>query len=74
MIFYDTESLRTTLDELADFDLINSKAVRLSLGAVNICTGESVYFDNTRMRLGPEHVMASTGTHEGPAVREQGAL
>lgn len=57
--FYDTEPLRATLNELVDFDLVNSKAVRLSLGAVNICTGESVYFDNTKMPLGPEHVMAS---------------
>ena len=57
--FYDTEPLRATLLELADFDRINDKAVRLSLGAVNVCTGESVYFDNTKTVLGPEHVMAS---------------
>ncbi|WP_084688245.1 patatin-like phospholipase family protein [Paraburkholderia oxyphila] len=72
--FYDTEPLRATLTELADFDLINSQAVRLSLGAVNICTGESVYFDNTRMRLGPEHVMASGALPPGfPPVQVDGA-
>ena len=57
--FYSTEPLKATLEELADFDLINSKRVRLSLGAVNVRTGESVYFDNHRMEIVPEHVMAS---------------
>ena len=57
--FYDTEPLRRTLTELVDFDLVNSKPVRLAVGAVNVCSGESVYFDNTKMALGPEHVMAS---------------
>jgi len=57
--FYDTEPLRATLNELVDFEMINRKAVRVSLGAVNLCSGESVYFDNTKMALGPEHVMAS---------------
>lgn len=57
--FYDTEPLRATLSELVDFELLNRKPVRLSVGAVNVCTGESIYFDNTKIELGPEHVMAS---------------
>ncbi|HTI16073.1 MAG TPA: patatin-like phospholipase family protein [Trinickia sp.] len=57
--FYDTQPLKATLEALVDFDLINRKGVRLSLGAVNVCSGESVYFDNTRSRITPEHVMAS---------------
>jgi NTE family protein len=56
---YDTRPLRATLEELVDFDLINSGSVRLSVGAVNIRTGNSVYFDNTQCRIGPEHIMAS---------------
>ena len=56
---YDVEPLRDTLLRLIDFDLINSKAVRLSLGAVNVRTGNSVYFDNLRQEIRPEHVMAS---------------
>jgi NTE family protein len=56
---YDTGPLKNTLEELVDFDLINRRAVRLSLGAVNVRTGESVYFDNHKMRIGPEHVLAS---------------
>jgi NTE family protein len=57
--FYDTQPLKVTLEALADFDLINAKHVRLSLGAVNVRTGNSVYFDNTKMEIRPEHVMAS---------------
>ncbi len=56
---YDTTPLRATLESLIDFDLINNGAVRLSLGTVNVRTGNSHYFDNTRERIGPEHVMAS---------------
>lgn len=56
---YDTTPLIATLEELVDFDLINSGAVRLSLGAANIRTGESVYFDNTQMTITPDHIRAS---------------
>jgi NTE family protein len=56
---YDTAPLKQTLLELVDFDLIASGRVRLSVGAVNVANGNSIYFDNTRQRIGPEHVMAS---------------
>src|SRR6202158_1944651 len=57
---YDTSPLRETLEELVDFERLNHKQrVRLSVGAVNVHTGNSVYFDNQHLRLGPEHVMAS---------------
>ena len=56
---YDARPLRDTLERLIDFDLINSRTVRLSLGAVNVRTGNSVYFDNLRQEIGPEHIMAS---------------
>ena len=57
--FYDAAPLRATLERLVDFDLINSKKVRLSVGAVNVRTGNSVYFDNHVQPIGPEHIMAS---------------
>lgn len=56
---YDTAPLRETLERLIDFDLINSKKVRLSVGAVNVLTGNSEYFDNFNRTIGPEHIMAS---------------
>ena len=68
--FYDTTPLRQTLEELVDFDLINRREMRISLGAVNVRTGASVYFDNERMRIGPEHVMASGALPPGFASVE----
>ena len=56
---YDTAPLRETLLELVDFDLINRQPLRLSVGAVDVRTGNSVYFDNTTHTIGPEHIMAS---------------
>jgi len=56
---YDTSPLRETLLELVDFELINSRAVHFSVGAVNALSGNVVYFDNTIETIGPEHVMAS---------------
>lgn len=57
--YYDTSPLRATLERLVDFDLINKQKIRLSVGAVNVRTGNSVYFDNTMQKIGPEHIMAS---------------
>ena len=56
---YDTSPLRVTLERLVDFDLINSKKLRLSVGAVDVRTGNSVYFDNTEREIRVEHIMAS---------------
>jgi NTE family protein len=57
--YYDAAPLRQTLERLVDFDLINSQRLRLSVGAVNVRSGNSIYFDNLRQRIGPEHIMAS---------------
>jgi predicted acylesterase/phospholipase RssA len=51
--------LRDTLLQLVDFDLINSGRVRLSVGAVNVLTGNFAYFDNRDRLIEPEHIMAS---------------
>src|SRR5262245_17637555 len=71
--FYDTAPLRATLVRLIDFDLLNSKAVRFSVGAANIRKGNSVYFDSKRRRIGPEHIMASAALPPGfPPVAVDG--
>ena len=56
---YDTTPLRDTLESLVDFDLINRRAVRLSLGAANVRTADSIYFDSAHTRITAEHVRAS---------------
>ena len=56
---YDTSALRATLERLVDFNRINSGQVRLSVGAVNVRSGNFVYFDSRAERIGPEHIMAS---------------
>ena len=56
---YDTRPLEGTLERLVDFDLINRNGMRLSLGSVNVSTGNSTYFDSRDTHIGPRHVMAS---------------
>jgi NTE family protein len=71
--YYDTAPLRSTLEELVDFDLINRRTVRLSLGAVNVRTAESVYFDNRYTRITPDLVLASGALPPGfPAIKIDG--
>ncbi len=57
--YYDTDPLRDTLTELVDFSLINDRVTRFSVGAVNVLTGNFVYFDNAKEEIEPEHIMAS---------------
>jgi NTE family protein len=57
--YYDNLPLRETLTELVDFSMINERSTRFSVGAVNVLTGNFVYFDNSVEQIGPEHVMAS---------------
>ena len=71
--FYDTSALRTTLERLVDFDRINRGPMRLSVGAVNVRTGNFAYFDTTRQPIGPDHIMASGALPPGlPAVEVDG--
>jgi len=71
--FYETKLLRGTLERLVDFDRINSGAMRFSVGAVNVRSGNFVYFDTETHKIRPEHVMASGSLPPGfPAVEIEG--
>lgn len=73
--FYDTSPLKATLEELVDFDFLNNGKTRLSLGSVNVRTGQSVYFDTRTTRIRAEHVMASGALPPGfPGVEIDGEL
>ena len=56
---YDTSPLNRTLEELVDFNLINSRKVRLSLGAVKVLDGGSVLFQQPHQHHSTDDVRAS---------------
>ena len=68
--YYDTAPLRSTLERLVDFDRINSGTVRLSVGAVNVRTGNFEYFDSTERTIDARHIMASGALPPGFAPIE----
>ena len=71
--YYNTALLKGTLERLADFDRINAKEMRFSVGAVNVRTGNFAYFDNGEIAIRPEHVMASAALPPGfPPVEIDG--
>jgi len=57
--YYDSTPLRETLLELVDFDLLNTRPIRMAVGAVNVLSGNFYYFDNENEEITPEHIMAS---------------
>ncbi len=68
--YYDTTPLRDTLERLVDFDRINSGTVRLSVGAVNVRTGNFEYFDSANQTIDARHIMASGALPPGFAPVE----
>jgi NTE family protein len=70
---YDTSRLRTTLERLVDFDRLNAAPIRLSIGAVNVRSGNFVYFDTQTHTIGPDHIMASGALPPGfPPIEIEG--
>jgi NTE family protein len=71
--YYDLSPLKGTLERLVDFDRINADGTRFSVGAVNVSSGNFVYFDNRcNHHIGPEHVMASGSLPPGFPATEIG--
>lgn len=63
--YYDTSPLKKTLARLVDFELINSKSMRFSVGATNVRTGATVYFDNNERSITTAHIVASASLPPG---------
>ena len=71
--WYDPAPLKARLEQLVDFDRINAGITRLSVGAVNVRTGNFTYFDTTTHSILPEHIMGSGALPPGfPAVEIEG--
>ena len=71
--WHDTAPLRETLNRLIDWDYLNSQGPRLTVGAVNVETGNFIRFDSHETRLGVDHIMASGALPPGfPAVEIDG--
>jgi NTE family protein len=68
--YYDNTALRATLERLVDFDRINSSEMRFSVGAVEVRSGNFIYFDSTQHKIAFEHIAASGSLPPGfPATR-----
>ncbi|PAK10768.1 patatin-like phospholipase family protein [Burkholderia ubonensis] len=73
--YYRIAPLRDTLISLIEPDLLNAGRPRLTVGAVNACTGEMRYFDSRDHHnpLTVEHIMSSGALPPAfPAVRIDG--
>ncbi len=71
--FYTIDALHDTLSSVIDFERINAKQPRLTVGAVNVCSGKMHYFDSRNMPLTLKHVLASGALPPAfPAVRIDG--
>ncbi len=72
--WYDTQALKNTLERWVDFDRINHPgAMRLSVGAVQVRTGNMQYFDSHEQPIRVDHIMASGALPPGfPAVMIDG--
>ena len=51
--------MRETLVRLVDFGRLNSGEIRFAVGAVDVATGNFLYFDNAETTIEPDHIMAS---------------
>lgn len=72
---FDHAPLRGTLEKLVDFDRLNGGDMRLTIGCVDLETGDEVFFDTAREVIRPEHILASTAIIPAfPPVEVDGRL
>ncbi len=73
--FYDSSQLAATLDAFVDWELLNHGPIRVSVGAVDIASGNFRYFDSASERLDARHIMASGALPPGlPPIEIDGRL
>ena len=73
--YYSTAPLRATLENLVDFDLINRRKPRLTVGTAHVRTSQMRYFDSRDGALGVDHILASGALPPAfPPVRIDGEL
>jgi len=73
--YYSVAPLAETLGELVDPDILNSGAMRLTVGAAKVSAAEMRYFDSRDEKLDLRHIMASGALPPAfPAVRIDGEL
>lgn len=75
--FYDSAPLKDTLNACVDWDLLNDGPVRLSVGAVDVESGNFAYWDTRgrggNTRIDARHIMASGALPPGlPPVEIDG--
>jgi len=58
---YDNTPLKKTVADFIDFNKLNKKYPRVILTSVDIQEGKSVSFDNKKIQIDQEHIMASAG-------------
>ena len=56
---FDTSPMRRLLTEMVDLHSLNDGAIRLSVAAIDLATGQEVVWDTSRQRLEIDHIMAS---------------
>ena len=74
--FYDTGALAQTLEDLVDFDYLNTPGgMRLTVNALKVASGELTSFDSAERNITADHIRASGALPPGfPPVRIDGEL
>jgi NTE family protein len=57
--YYQTHALKSTLGELVNLEKLANGTARLTVGAVNIATGNMRYFDSKNESITLDHILAS---------------
>jgi len=71
--FYTIDEMRKTVNSLIDFERLNARPIRLTVGAVNVRTGKMHYFDSRNLPITLDHILASGALPPGfPAIRIDG--